>query len=507
MERIEKIENIISDDNAEKTLMTISDGNKIKEAEIYLAYIDNSTSKRYVVYTTDLNVAENEKATFNLAVMRLEQNGYILEGTDNESHKSIEIKTLNVIGLNSGKSKEEVTAQLQKELPSISIINLAALKNNVENMTISSDKPPRKANMPMAIANVIKEYYLFELNLELKKIYSGYQMNNEQIDMSVNKLDKIDNKLDNLKDIYETHVENGKYNHSVEKSLDQIEKAKEDIMEAKKSLDTKKTDLEQESIEEQGIDLNPELPEINEEESLEKQEKYDVTASIKEETDKIKEEVNKIMEEESIEKEEQEKIEEPKISEVESQNIEQVKEDIQNKKQDVINDSVNKFGYSVEAIVNQLTNGISAIYEEKIQQKELENKALIEQIKSSENEKGELLVMVENVKNTALEASEKAKNSKIEINDLTSKNVELENENKELRSTVESQKQLLNQQNSNMEALREEGKTRETNLLQEMENLKQEINRLKQFEGAYNQIVGMVNSQKNIDQPQNNIKK
>lgn len=505
MERIEKIENIISGDNAEKTLMTISDGNKIKQAEIYLAYIDVETSKRYVVYTTDLDRKENEKATFDLAVMRLEQNGYILEGTDNESHKNIEVKALNVIGLNSGKTKEEVTAELQKALPSISIIDLAALKNNVENMTISADKPPRKANMPMAIANVIKEYYLFELNLELKKIYSKPLTSNEQIDTSVNKLDKIDDKLDNLKNVYEAHAENGKYNRSVEKSLDQIERAKEDIMEAKKSLDTKRADLEQ-NVEEQGIDLDPELPETNEEDTLENQENYDVTDSIKEETNKLKEEVNKIMQEENIEQEKTVQ-EEQKTSEVESQGTEQVKEEIESRKQEVINDSVNKFGYSVEAIVNQLTSGISSIYEEKIQQKESENNELREKIKSSENEKGELLVMVENVKNTALEASEKAKNSKIEINNLTNKNAELENENKELKSTVESQKQLLNQQNSNMEALREEGKTRETNLLQEMESLKQEINRLKQYEGAYNQIVGMVTSQKNIDQSENNLTK
>ena len=67
MERIEKIENIIKDDSVSRTIMTLSDGTKSVQAEVYLAYIDNLTSKRYIVYTTDLDKTENEKGTFTLA--------------------------------------------------------------------------------------------------------------------------------------------------------------------------------------------------------------------------------------------------------------------------------------------------------------------------------------------------------------------------------------------------------------------------------------------------------
>lgn len=512
MERIEKIENIINDNSVTKTIMTISDGEKKLDAEIYLAYIDNSTGKRYVVYTTDLEKTENEKGTFSLATLKFNQNEYILEETSKEDHQDIELKALNIIGLSGDKNPEEIKKEFERELPDVTIMDLASLKGNVDNMTISSNKPPKKANMPMAIANVIKRYYLFELNLELKKIYSG-KVSNENLINSDEKLNKIDNKLDELKDVYNDYASNG--NVKAEKSLSQIEKAKESIMEAKKSIDARKD-------EEQGIDLVPELPETDleeyqdiskEENTLE--EKYDVSDSIKEETNKIKEEVNKIMEEEKNQmaeepaqlKEELENTiqEEPKVDEV--SNTEQDKEEIQNEKQEVINESVNKFGLSVESIVSQLTNGISSVYEEKLQKKEEENNKLREQISSSENEKSELLTMVSDVKNKALQASEQAKNSKAEITSLKNKNTELEKENVELKGTVDSQKQLLDQQNSNMEALREEGKTRETTLLQEIESLKQENNRLKQYENAYNQIVGMVNSQRTASEPTNNVKK
>ena len=200
-------------------------------------------------------------------------------------------------------------------------------------------------------------------------------------------------------------------------------------------------------------------------------------------------------------------------------------EEIDNKKQKIVDDSVSKFGQSVETIVQDITIGISALYENQIQAKENEsnllktkiqsykneNNGLKAQVQSYENEKSELSVMVENVKNKALEASKQAENSKLEINDLTTKNTGLEKENVELKSTVESQKQLLDQQNSNMETLREEGKTRETSLLQEIESLKQEVSMLKGYKDAYNQIASLLKNQigteQKIDTEQNGMKK
>lgn len=503
MEKIEKIENIISADNVEKTIMTIDDGNKKTQAEIYLAYIDGETGKRYVVYTTDLDRIENEKGTFNLAVMRLDQNGYVLEGTSNEDHKNIEVKTLNVIGLSNGKTLDEVKLELQRELPSISMIDLAALKNNVDHMTVSTEKPPRKANMPMAIANIIKRYYLFELSMELRKIHRSSQMAEDEIDASYDKLDKIDNKLDDLRNVYNGYPDNDKYNSKVNESLDQIEQAKNDIMEAKRSLDYKSIQNSENDNYEDGIDLVPELPQ------------YEGQQEIQEESQPLNEEIDENTKEENTILKEQPSIE---INQSQEEAIEEMekfaqsyegfaKQTIEDKKQEVIDESVNKFGYSVESIVSQLVSGISALYEKQLKSKEKENRDLHSQIEFSENEKTEILAMVENVKNSAFEASQQAKNSKEEINSLKSKNNELESENSELKSTITSQKQLLDQQNSNMEALREEGKTRENNLLQENESLRNEISRLKQYESAYNQIVGMVNSKKNPEEVENNITK
>lgn len=521
MEKIEKIENIISDDNVEKTIMTIDDGNKITQAEIYLAYIDGETGKRYVVYTTDLDRTENEKGTFNLAVMRLEQNGYVLEGTSNEDHQNIEVKTLNVVGLSNGKTLDEVKLELQNQLPNISMIDLAALKNNVDHMTVSTEKPPRKANMPMAIANIIKRYYLFELSMELRKIHRSSQMAEEEIDASYDKLDKIDNKLDDLRNVYNGYPDNDKYNSKVNESLDQIEKAKNDIMEAKRSLDYKSIQNSENDNYEEGIDLVPELPQYDEQDEI--QDKNQLLNETSEENQKEAElEEQQPSVEPSIEPQIESQVEHPVDLSNEinnnSENIEIMekfaqsydgfsKGQIDDKKQQVVDEAVNKFGYSVESIVSQITTGISALYEEKIQEQAKENIRLQSQIDFSENEKKDILEMVENVKNKAFEASQQAKNSKEEINNLTIKNNELESENNELKNTITSQKQLLDQQNSNMEALREEGKSRENNMLQEMESLRSEINRLKQYESAYNQIAGMFNSQKNSEDLSNNITK
>lgn len=590
MERITNIQNIKDNEEITKTIMTISDGRNEKQAEVYLAFLNGETDRRYIVYTTELNRGKDEKATFNLATMTFRNGEYVLEATSNEDHQNVELKVLNIVGLSGDKGQEEVEEMIKKEFPTASTLDLEALKRNIDQMSISVENPPKKANMPMIIADVIKRYYIRSLNKELKKIHKNKEMTQEEINTSSNKLDKIENKLDELQDTYYQYPDNDKYNDAVEISLSEIEQAKEDIMEAKRSLEFKQAQLDESELnkenpnslgEEQGIELNPELPEANVEESivngdehqnvettelsnamnefelekenldtLDEEQKLDLNPevpSLDNENVKIENNnSNEVVEQEKKNEEINSSIPPVEVNANNSLNMESklnsiVREDeiqemdefaksfnqeeIDNKKQKIVDDSVSKFGQSVETIVQDITIGISALYENQIQAKENEsnllktkiqsykneNNGLKAQVQSYENEKSELSVMVENVKNKALEASKQAENSKLEINDLTTKNTGLEKENVELKSTVESQKQLLDQQNSNMETLREEGKTRETSLLQEIESLKQEVSMLKGYKDAYNQIASLLKNQigteQKIDTEQNGMKK
>lgn len=590
MERITNIQNIKDNEEITKTIMTISDGRNEKQAEVYLAFLNGETDRRYIVYTTELNRGKDEKATFNLATMTFRNGEYVLEATSNEDHQNVELKVLNIVGLSGDKGQEEVEEMIKKEFPTASTLDLEALKRNIDQMSISVENPPKKANMPMIIADVIKRYYIRSLNKELKKIHKNKEMTQEEINTSSNKLDKIETKLDELQDTYYQYPDNDKYNDAVEISLSEIEQAKEDIMEAKRSLEFKQAQLDESELnkentnslgEEQGIELNPELPEANVEESivngdehqnvettelsnamngfelekenpdtLNEEQKLDLNpevTSLDNENVKIENNnSNEVVEQEKKNEEINSSIPPVEVNANNSLNMESklnsiVREDeiqemdefaksfnqeeIDNKKQKIVDDSVSKFGQSVETIVQDITIGISALYEKQIQAKENENNllktkiqsyknennGLKAQVQSYENEKSELSVMVENVKNKALEASKQAENSKLEINDLTTKNTGLEKENVELKSTVESQKQLLDQQNSNMETLREEGKTRETSLLQEIESLKQEVSMLKGYKDAYNQIASLLKNQigteQKIDTEQNGMKK
>ena len=590
MERITNIQNIKDNEEITKTIMTISDGRNEKQAEVYLAFLNGETDRRYIVYTTELNRGKDEKATFNLATMTFRNGEYVLEATSNEDHQNVELKVLNIVGLSGDKRQEEVEEMIKKEFPTASTLDLEALKRNIDQMSISVENPPKKANMPMIIADVIKRYYIRALNKELKKIHKNKEMTQEEINTSSNKLDKIENKLDELQDTYYQYPDNDKYNDAVEISLSEIEQAKEDIMEAKRSLEFKQAQLDESELnkenpnslgEEQGIELNPELPEANVEESivngdehqnvettelsnamngfelekenpdtLNEEQKLDLNpevTSLDNENVKIENNnSNEVVEQEKKNEEINSSIPPVEVNANNSLNMESklnsiVREDeiqemdefaksfnqeeLDNKKQKIVDDSVSKFGQSVETIVQDITIGISALYENQIQAKENEsnllktkiqsykneNNGLKAQVQSYENEKSELSVMVENVKNKALEASKQAENSKLEINDLTTKNTGLEKENVELKSTVESQKQLLDQQNSNMETLREEGKTRETSLLQEIESLKQEVSMLKGYKDAYNQIASLLKNQigteQKIDTEQNGMKK
>ena len=176
MAQIEKIENVMVDNKIDRVVMSINDGEKVVEGEVYLAFVDTSTNKRYMIYTTEKAKSENDRIPFSLSTLVYENNGYVLEETSKEDHDKIEIPILNVIGMKA-KTSEEAEQLLQKEFPSIAVVSVQPLIENVQNrMTISEAKPPKKASMPMVVANVIKKYYLHQLNKELKKIYDSSEM-------------------------------------------------------------------------------------------------------------------------------------------------------------------------------------------------------------------------------------------------------------------------------------------------------------------------------------------
>ena len=164
MAKIDRIENIMEDDKIKSVVMSINNGEEVTEAEIYLAFIDTITNKRYVVYTSEKAENEDDRVPFTLSTLKLEENGYVLEETSKEDHQNIELPVLNIIGLNTDKEPEQVLKMINDKFPGVGMLSLQALKQNVDNITVSETKPPKKANMPIAIANVIKRFYLHQLN-------------------------------------------------------------------------------------------------------------------------------------------------------------------------------------------------------------------------------------------------------------------------------------------------------------------------------------------------------
>lgn len=206
MAQIEKIQNVMVDNKIDRVVMSIKDGEKVVEGEVYLAFVDTNTNKRYMIYTTEKAKSENDRIPFSLSTLVYENNSYVLEETSKEDHDKIEIPILNVIGMKA-KTAEEAEQLLQKEFPSIAVVSVQPLIDNVQNrMIISEKKPPKKASMPMVVANVIKKYYLYQLNKELDKVYSNVDMTETEKKQTIQKLDKIENKLDSLKGVYEENT-------------------------------------------------------------------------------------------------------------------------------------------------------------------------------------------------------------------------------------------------------------------------------------------------------------
>lgn len=549
MAQIEKIQNVMVDNKIDRVVMSIKDGEKVAEGEVYLAFVDTNTNKRYMIYTTEKAKSENDRIPFSLSTLVYENNSYVLEETSKEDHDKIEIPILNVIGMKA-KTAEEAEQLLQKEFPSIAVVSVQPLIDNVQNrMVISEKKPPKKASMPMVVANVIKKYYLYQLNKELDKVYSNVDMTEAEKKQTIQKLDKIENKLDSLKGVYEENTNQDKVNHSIEKSLDEIEIAKQDIAEAKNHLEQDTASIEEnesltageEKLPEVKLEdhLKDEVAKILEEEKVESP-----VAAIEPVTQNIPDEpVNTpLQDQNSVEpsmdssSRKNENLEEPsastqtiteqplvveQVEEKEIKNQPSKASDIEVRVQKVIDQSIESFAANLEQIVNEIRNGIGAIYQEQISadKKTIEQlKAqLQEQTEKSQQERMNLIGEIKKLGEKATTVNEQAIQSKKTVEGLeqkltvsTQNEEKLRSEKEDLTTQISSQKQQLDQQNRLIDSLREESNTRdqkhqeENNKLQEENNkLKEEIRSLRGYKEGYEQMKSLFDR---VQQFQNPVK-
>lgn len=518
MAQIEKIQNVMVDNKIDRVVMSIKDGEKVVEGEVYLAFVDTNTNKRYMIYTTEKAKSENDRIPFSLSTLVYENNSYVLEETSKEDHDKIEIPILNVIGMKA-KTAEEAEQLLQKEFPSIAVVSVQPLIDNVQNrMVISETKPPKKASMPMVVANVIKKYYLYQLNKELDKVYGNVDMTETEKKQTIQKLDKIENKLDSLKGVYEENTNQDKINHSIEKSLDEIEIAKQDIAEAKNHLEQDTASIEENESLTAGEEK---LPEVKLEDHLKdevakilEEEKVESPSTIEPVTQNIPDEPvdTPLQDQNSVEpsvdpsSRKNENLEEPsastqaiteqplvveQVEEKEIKNQPSKASDIEVRVQKVIDQSIESFAANLEQIVNEIRNGIGAIYQEQISadKKTIEQlKAqLQEQTEKSQQERMNLIGEIKKLGEKATTVNEQAIQSKKTVEGLeqkltvsTQNEEKLRSEKEDLTTQISSQKQQLDQQNRLIDSLREESNTRDQKHQEENTKLQEENNKLKE---------------------------
>ena len=77
MAQIEKIQNVMVDNKIDRVVMSIKDGEKVVEGEVYLAFVDTNTNKRYMIYTTEKAKSENDRIPFSLSTLVYENNSYV----------------------------------------------------------------------------------------------------------------------------------------------------------------------------------------------------------------------------------------------------------------------------------------------------------------------------------------------------------------------------------------------------------------------------------------------
>lgn len=503
MVRVEKLENIIVDDKIARVLMTVNDGTNEIENEVYLAFSDESTKKRYIVYTSEQAKSETDRIPFTLATISLGENGYVIEETSKDEHQNIELPILNILGLNSDKDLDKLKQMITDKFPSIVMSDLQVLKTNVDNITISETKPPKKANMPIAIANGIKKFYLYQLNKELKKVYNATEMTDEEKQASIEKLDNIESKLDSVNEMYLANAEKrGGLTDSMSQSIEEINTAKKDIEAAKNRLQTLQSDYTEELQEEveknvgeenieQSTEITPEeveLPEVSVEE-LNNENEETVEAPIEEEQSV---EIPKVPEEISVEVEET--VETPEVQEEASVEVEETKKEISVNEliehalteyrkeideqiKNEMTSTLEKFSTSVDSFVEKIRTDISSIYEQKLE----------EQTRRYQSEMLAISAGFTELKEKSVQEVQQAKEMKV-------KNDALKQENEELKSTIDNQKTLLDQQDSNMNDLRGE-----------INQLREEKDNLLKYKAAYEQVVHMVDNLKPVDPQQQMI--
>ena len=531
MVRVEKLDNVIVDDKITKVVMTTNDGTNQIENEVYLAFSDESTRRRYIVYTSEQAKSETDRIPFTLGTISLGENEYIIEETSKEDHQNLELPILNIIGLNADKDLDEVKKMITDKFPSIMMLDLQVLKTNVANITISETKPPKKANMPIAIANGIKKFYLYQLNKELKKVYNATEMTDAEKQASIEKLDNIESKLDSVNEMYLANAEKrGGLTNSMEQSIEEINTAKKDIEAAKNRLQTLQSDYTEElqndleeTVAEEGLEQptestpeEVELPEVSSEE-LNSQEIEETVETAEEEiqTPEVETvEETSVESEENVETKVEEEIETPEVvdeapvemeqpietPEVEEEVPLQVEESVEPKSEISVNEliertlaeyrrkideeiklemanTLDKFSESVDSFVEKVKNDIRSIYEQQLE----------EQTRQHQNE-----MLSISAGFTALK--EKSEQEIQQAREMKEKNNALQQENEELKSTIDSQKTLLDQQNSNMNDLKGE-----------INQLREEKENLLKYKSAYEQVVQMVGNLKPVDPQQQMI--
>lgn len=515
MAKIEKINFVKNGEEVEKVLMTINDGDLTEEAEIYLAFVDNKTSKRYIMYTTDAVANENEKITFSLSSFKLQNGEYVLEATEEKDYKEVQLPMINIVGSNIDKSHEEILSLIKEKFGEriVTIDDMQTLKNNVDNIAISDKKKSRKANVPIVIANGIKRFYISRLNKILKEVSKAESMTEEQATVTVEKLDNIEGELDQLTGIYKKHDLTAK----IEKSLGQIENAKEDIKQAKRKIEgiTVSEEIElpplssiEYALEEEGV----KIPTPDEVEAAKQQAKEMGMPNFSNNNQQVEQQAQVQTEVPTVEAEPVEKAEETQSSEqanITDNNSEQA-ELVQNPEQEDLQDQLTvdaqievilneivetasqKISSSIAAAIKEAVVSVSDMYKEEIENLIIQHANETKSLTASLTQATEQLQQYGD-KRTSLE-SEKVQMEEAKQN-LEKENEDLKKQNEELTESLSMKDSQIKQQNDMIESFREEmSKTSNTSQSREQELLA-EIESLKIYKREYEKIASIFGGQ------------
>lgn len=472
-----KFSSKMNNNSLEKILISLNDGESVKEGEVFLAYMDTNTGNKFLVYTLENTQDEKARVEFKLAEITYNDGRYILEAENDYEHKNVVLPYITNIGTNNNKSLDEVEKLINEKFSNIIILDPNALTVN-KKVEVSEKNPPRKANMPIMIANFIKKYYIHQLNKKLKEIYNIPFMDKEQIVQSKSDLDKIESKLVDLEEIYNNNIESKGESKSSERSLNEINVAKIDINDARNRLNKmempkNEAPIFQKPITNIGDVLKEEYPEVKEE---------------KQEVNKVEDEV--VLNNQDINNN---KITELKrILDVKDAEIEKLK--IKNNENLAIKEQLKIKDEKILSLTAQ-----NAELSNKLIESDAIKKRIEEEFNNYQNEvvkeQEEIQTSLRSLNTIAIVEKEKAEQAKNEINSLRNENNDLKNQNAELlkeNSTLinknnkleensNENKRFLDQQNSIIEELRTE-----------IQRLNDENTRLSFYEREYNRIASPV---------------